>query len=280
MCALKNTTLKTSGAPNTFATAALASGYEDQLPAMTAAAHEAVALAPRITSDSVIHDNACGPGVVTSAILLRCKNTAETLPKIIATDIAPEMVTQAAKKDPSIDARVLDAKCLVGIPDAFFTHSFTNFLFVRGWCDDAMVKFASEIYRTLRKGGTAVKAAWKLHEWQNVVEDALRRTRADITGLLAAQPWTEEKVKDVFIKAGFDADQISIAHFEYVQQVPIDWDSEVWKQLLAAINGWVTRDMLEDEKKSYYDNLRARLDEDKNNPEAFKWGAWILTAVK
>ncbi|KAH8585461.1 hypothetical protein B0O99DRAFT_696463 [Bisporella sp. PMI_857] len=268
------------GAPNTFASPAIAAGYEEQLPAMTAAAKKAITLAPPITSDSVIHDNACGPGIITSAILSQFQESTILPPKIIATDIAPEMVKQAAKKGPSVNAQVMDAKNLDKIQSNFFTHSFTNFLFVRGWQDEDMVTFASEIYRTLLPGATAVKAAWELHQWQDVVEDALKQTRDDITGLMAGQPWTEEKVRTVFIKAGFDPKQVVITHFEYIPDVPIDWDSIVWQELLAAINGWVTRDMSDEEKKRYKDNLHSRINEDKKNPKVFKWGAWILTAVK
>ncbi|CAJ2500238.1 Uu.00g030910.m01.CDS01 [Anthostomella pinea] len=232
--------------PNSFAAPAVAQGYEEQLPAMTAVAKTTVTLAPTVTSESVIHDNACGPGVVTSAILSQFKGSGQSAPKIIATDIAPAMVELAAKNGPTVDARVMDAKKLDAISSGTLTHSFTNFLFVRGWEEQDMVSFASEIYRTLAPGGTAVKAVWKYHEWHNVVRDAAVKTRSNGADLIPQQPWSEEMVRDVFIKAGFDASK---------------------KGLLSTINAGVMRKLSEQEKERYLANLKERVEKDKKNPD-------------
>ncbi|KAI1746381.1 S-adenosyl-L-methionine-dependent methyltransferase [Xylaria scruposa] len=269
--------------PNSFAAPAVAQGYEDQLPAMTAVAAIVVKQAPTMTSESVIHDNACGPGIVTSAILSRFQIAALPPPKIIATDIAPAMVQIAAKKGMSVDARVMDAKDLSAIASGSLTHSFTNFLFVRGWDESDMVAFASEICRTLRaEGGTAVKAAWKFHEWHDVVKDAIEATRpGGVEALIPKQPWSDETlVRDIFVKGGFALENISLRTVSVTPAEPIDWDSEVWKGLLAAINVGVMRNMTAAEKSHYEENLQKRVMQDRKERRKFRWEAWILTATK
>src|SRR5690348_3481656 len=71
--------------------------------------------APQIISDSVIHDNACGPAVVTSEILSHISS--DTTPSIAATDISPMMVTVSediikANKWNYVDAAVMDSQNL------------------------------------------------------------------------------------------------------------------------------------------------------------------------
>lgn len=183
---------------NTFAANSVVSEYEAQLPAIVAIGRMAVTLAPPITSESVVHDNACGPGVVTNAVLNVFANTGGRPPRIIASDIVPGMVELASKKGHTVEAHVMDAKNLDQIPDGILTHSFTNFLFVRGWDEDDMVAFSSEIYRILRPGGTACNAAWKYHEWHSVVRDALLRTRPGSEGWMPQQPWSRQKVVSIF----------------------------------------------------------------------------------
>lgn len=265
---------------NTFAATSVVSEYEEQLPAIVAIGRMAVTLAPPITSESVVHDNACGPGVVTNAVLTVFANTSGRPPRIIASDIVPGMVELAGKKSPTVEAHVMDAKRLDKIPDGILTHSFTNFLFVRGWGEDDMVAFASEIYRTLRPGGTACNAAWKYHEWHSVVRDALLKTRPDAEGWMPQQPWSREKVVSIFEKAGFEPGNISVTEVQHTPETPTEWDTDLWKQFIAAVNLAVMRNMNEGEKQLYLMNLAERIEEDKRNPAKFKWQAWILTATK
>ncbi|KAK3376229.1 S-adenosyl-L-methionine-dependent methyltransferase [Lasiosphaeria ovina] len=275
---------------NTFAPGAVASSYEEELGAMVAISKMVVDLAPPITSASVIHDNACGPGVVTAAILAKfhAENPGNTTPppRIIATDIAPNMVELAARKGPSVEAHVMDSRRLTNIPDNSLTHSFTDFLFVRGWGEADMVAFASEIRRTLRPGATAVNAAWKYHEWHTVLRDALERTlpgaegAAEVDERMPRQPWSKESVLAVFAKAGFHPDRTTLHTVQHTPREPIEWDSKLWRQFLAAANEKVTRGMDDPTKDRYYANLAARTDEDKANPKEYRWEAWVLTAVK
>ncbi|PSR81490.1 hypothetical protein BD289DRAFT_439023 [Coniella lustricola] len=272
---------------NTFAANGVASDHEENLPAIVAIAKMVVTLAPPVTSESVIHDNACGPGVVTNAVLSVYANTQGHPPRIIASDIVPGMVELAARKghahNDCVEAHVMDAKKLDKIPDGTLTHSFTNFLFVRGWGDDDMVTFASEIFRTLRPGGTACKAAWKRHEWHSVVRDALLETRPDaalVESWMPQQPWSQDRVVAIFEKAGFGRTDMTVTTVQHTPEAPIQWDTDLWKQFLAATNIAVKRHLSEEERKRYKVNLAKRIEQDKKNPSRFRWEAWILTAKK
>lgn len=265
---------------NTFSTNGVVSEYEEHLPAIVAIGRMAVTLAPPVTSESVVHDNACGPGVVTDAVLSVFANTGGGPPRIIASDIVPGMVELAARKGPSVEAHVMDAKKLDKIPDGALTHSYTNFLFVRGWGEDDMVTFASEIYRTLRPGGTAVKAAWKTHEWHRVVRDALLKTRPGAESWMPQQPWSLEKLTRIFEKAGFAKGKMTVTTVQHEPEAPVQWDTDLWQQFLDAASTAVMRNMDDEEKRRYKVNLQERIEEDKKHPSTFKWEAWILTATK
>lgn len=119
---------------------------------------------PPFPGDAVIHDAACGLGPVTVSILA----TASLPPtiKIHATDIAPPIVNvynqSAEARHWPCRAEVMDAQKLT-FPDASFSHVFLSFGLP---LMDDPVAAASEMYRTLRPGGTAVTAFW-LHNPQS-----------------------------------------------------------------------------------------------------------------
>lgn len=135
-----------------------------------------IEIVPPIDHDSVVLDNACGTGIVAQEVLFKCFSTNAELPKITCVDVAPPMAGVArdisrgmlsaySSRIPSSDAinpaEVVTCDIMPGeelkLPDEHFTHSFTNqgILFFK----DAE-KGASEIYRTLKTGGTAVVTSW------------------------------------------------------------------------------------------------------------------------
>ena len=111
-----------------------------------------------ITPSSYILDNACGTGVVTSAI-----KDKYPFARILATDIAPGMIeTYNSKalqgKWENVEAKLLDSKDLKGLQDGGFRHVIMNFGFMpdKGGPEKAV----SEIWRVLGKGGLAVVTSW------------------------------------------------------------------------------------------------------------------------
>jgi len=137
-------------------------------------APRSVALAD-LRSGSVVLDNACGNGVVTLAIT-DTENPSEIT--IYATDINPKMceATAAAAASKGWADSVKTASMLaeaLNFDADFFSHSFTNFLINSA---KEPGKIISEIYRTVKPGGTAIVTTWA--------------TVAHINGVLAANTVT------------------------------------------------------------------------------------------
>jgi ubiquinone/menaquinone biosynthesis C-methylase UbiE len=112
--------------------------------------HILTSLLPPLPSDAVIHDNGCGTGAVTSAIL-----AAHPSLTTHCTDANAYMIESI--KWPNVKAEVMRAQELT-FPDSFFAYSLTTF--VAANLDDGPFA-AGHLYRTLKPGGTAVVATWK-----------------------------------------------------------------------------------------------------------------------
>ncbi|KAK6506566.1 hypothetical protein TWF506_011471 [Arthrobotrys conoides] len=116
-----------------------------------------------IDSNSVIHDNACGPAVATGEIL---SQGISPPPKIFATDYAQGMIdiTRSYKERrgwDSVTVQQMDGQAL-SFEDEKFTHSISSlgvFMFPDG------KKGLSEMYRTLKPGGWIGVTSWKDVRW-------------------------------------------------------------------------------------------------------------------
>jgi ubiquinone/menaquinone biosynthesis C-methylase UbiE len=156
-----------------------------------------IEISPPIDADSVVLDNACGTGVVAQEVLLARFAAGAAPPKITCTDAAPAMVDIARdvcqgmvssykshdSANVAADASNIAADVMPGedlrLPDNHFTHSFTN----QGvtFFSDA-VKGASEIYRTLKPGGTAFVTAWSRELGHvRVIQEAQKAYKSDAT---------------------------------------------------------------------------------------------------
>lgn len=195
--------------PNTYTR--MAETYETIFPAMRLFAADAVSLAPPITEKSVVHDNGCGPGIVTAEILSRhqCRtsldhqqqklplqqtwqrqrrssqqqqghhetNHPRDAPRIEATDISPVMASAAARRGATVRSQVMDSRELFAFDDAIFTHSFSNFV-VLGMSEADAARVVSEMRRTLKPGGVAVLTAWRALGYLDVFEQVAARQMA------------------------------------------------------------------------------------------------------
>ena len=112
---------------------------------------------PTAPSGAVIHDNACGTGVVFEQILSK-----EHPPgiKVEATDVNEHFVAGAAQVAKQhawpVSTAVMSAQKL-DFPNNHFDRSFTNFAF---HCLGDSDKAAQEVYRTLKPGGIAAATIW------------------------------------------------------------------------------------------------------------------------
>ncbi|KIW20661.1 hypothetical protein PV08_01238 [Exophiala spinifera] len=153
-------------------------------------------LSGSITSNSVIHDNACGPGTATEALISWCyekggggggdgdgngsdtttdKNVTPVPKSIVATDYVPAMIEAGERiKTEHIDAaiddddvtaarlwqnvrfKVTDSSDLSEFPDGTFTHGFCNFSVFNLTHPERCL---GEMYRTLRGGSGSESGA-------------------------------------------------------------------------------------------------------------------------
>jgi len=177
-----------------------------------------ITLTPPITSMSVVHDNACGPLVVTSEILSKLSDV--NPPKILATDNSAAMINVSedlikANKWTTVTAAVMDSGKL-SFGDDTFTHSFTNFLV------PPQPSAASEIYRTLKSNGTAIFTGWKFHGFVDLMR---RCTKVILPSAGAAGPplLAEDVLRSQFEKAGFGTKDTELqSHVEYLQFETLD----------------------------------------------------------
>lgn len=229
---------------------------------------------PPITSSSVVHDNAAGPGIVTKELLARAKAAGQQPPKIISTDISAPMIDvlkeSIAKEGwDTVTASVMDGKDLKGIESNSLTHSITNF----GIFDCGV----GETYRTLQPGGLAVISTWKT---QPMVILANQVRRAIHPGLGSFPPgygdewWTREYLEGMIKEAGFKDAKIEL--------LTLDEDRSDAEEMVEEMKGgfWVmARDGMTDEEKGRWDDvLRQKLEERASS--GFTFETWFGIATK
>jgi ubiquinone/menaquinone biosynthesis C-methylase UbiE len=182
---------------------------------------------PPLTPNSIVHDNASGPGVVSFAIADAFANNVADLPRIYGTDLAPGMIELMEKEivarglQDKISAAILDSRHLEGFGDGKFTHSITNFAIMT---DDAGAdKIASEIYRTLQPGGAAMVTSWE-HSAVELVDRVSRRIRPNHDPVRVISPeWaTKEKLVGTLITGGFQEAKIEV----YSRDSVVEYESE------------------------------------------------------
>ncbi|KAF2249191.1 S-adenosyl-L-methionine-dependent methyltransferase [Trematosphaeria pertusa] len=160
---------------------------------------------PPLTSTSVIHDNGCGYGAVTRAIM---ESNPPSGIQIHATDINPLYLAQLQAKlaeRPSwpVEVTTMDA-CKLTFPNGMFDLSLATFIFP-ALSDD--VGAAAHMLRTLKPGGTGVVAVWKEMPWHA----ALEKTHVKLCGedepiaprLASAWWYRKEKIEQVVRDAGW-----------------------------------------------------------------------------
>ncbi|ESU09526.1 hypothetical protein FGSG_03671 [Fusarium graminearum PH-1] len=220
-------------------------------------------LLPPFKSTDLIHDNACGAGVVSQAIMAKIPPSAEGL-CIQATDINPQFVTgceQMAKLNRwPLDAHVMDArvsfnpimlKNAVLIMDQdldfstnHFSHSFNNFAF---HSMDVARHGLKEVHRTLKPGGMAMVSTWNEMPHTDALKHANRRTRgenAPLPMLLQDMSFEEEHMRKALQDAGFDPEKTKIYHKDASVTIPDlrRWAQLAWSYLGVLPTGWLHED--------------------------------------
>lgn len=207
---------------------------------------ELQALSP-ITKDSVVHDNAGGPGTATAAIVE--KFGSDALPSILITDNVPPMVEGARTtfaKWPQIKTQVMDSLDLGDIPDDHFTHSILNFsVFAFSEPEKAL----KELHRTLKPDGVAALLTWKRFGAGKTIHAAQAIVRPDLPPMPIPHPeFLEEGVLErAAADAGFDREKMQVSQKSIAVNGPA-LDQGLKKFFLSdftkpAHKGWTEEDV-------------------------------------
>ena len=199
---------------------------------------------PTLTASSVVHDNGCGYGAYTMAIM--ATNPPAGI-RIDATDVnAMFMAPLEAKlaENPSwpVKLQTMDA-CNLTFPNNTFDLSLTTFVFT-GLSDE--VGAAKHILRTLKPGGKGVVAVWKEMPWHVALENAHHKTRgADepMAPFLSKSWYKKEKLEQVVKDAAWDnVDFIEKPAWLNLGADLRRWATIAWTFLAAPAGGWQQRD--------------------------------------
>lgn len=199
---------------------------------------------PPIAPSAVIHDNGCGYGAVTMAIMN--SNPPENI-QIHATDVNSMFMAQLQAKlgenlSWPVTSENMDA-CNLTFPDNTFNLSLTTFVFT-GLSDD--VAAATHIGRTLKPGGTGVVAVWKEMPWHAALENAHYKTRGGdepIPPFLSRSWYKKEKVEQVTRDAGWtDVKYVEKPAWLNLGADLNRWATIAWSFLATPVGGWQPRD--------------------------------------
>lgn len=170
-----------------------------------------------INYTSLIHDNGCGPGTATAAVLDWCARRAKLEPKITATDINAAMIdsmksrqsgthdaSKAGSSWPTVTAQVMDSQKM-DLPSDHFFFTFCNFSIAT---TVQPLRVLMEIHRTLRPTGIAVVTCWKRSGFAEVMSKAQKKVKGDAYEGTMQEPGVE------FKRDGFLAHMMYAADFE------------------------------------------------------------------
>ena len=252
-----------------------------------------------ITSSSIIHDNASGPGTATQ-VLVEHATKADTLPTVVATDYAPGMInhlnniiaSQSASKPAwtKVSARVIDSSDLSSIPDDHFTHSISNFSL---FTITNPIQSLRETYRTLAPGGTAVVLLWKRY----AVQDILARAQDIVKGegyakehavpVNGPQYFEEGIVERQMAEAGFEIERMATSVVEYVLKESEVGSADRWKwgglvEYLtgSSIAAGSTRGWSEEEVSRWPVAVNEALKGEQTEYGGVKFESWVTVAKK
>jgi ubiquinone/menaquinone biosynthesis C-methylase UbiE len=201
---------------------------------------------------SVIHDNACGTGVVSKEVMGVASPEANGARGITihATDLSEAMVaecqTLAVEKGWNAPPLQLISQVMamqdLTFPDKTFTHSIMNFAMFAMDTEDA-AKAATHVYRTLQDNGVAVITVWDETATGDALQEAHQETRATmaILPVLSRSYWKyHSHIRKVLTRAGFSDDKITITKRNAdIEVKDMDrWSNVMWTLIGRPKEGW------------------------------------------
>jgi ubiquinone/menaquinone biosynthesis C-methylase UbiE len=197
---------------------------------------------------SIIHDNACGKGVVSKEVMEVATDKQSIT--IHATDLSEIMVDEckalAIERGWTASPKLMTSQVMamqdLTFPDKTFTHSIMNFAMFAMDPPDAL-KATKHVYRTLREDGVAVITVWEETATGDAMQEAHNTTRSTDTILpvLSRSYWKHHShIRKVLAEAGFSDDKIEITK----RQVDIEvkdmdrWSNIMWTLIGRPVGGW------------------------------------------
>jgi ubiquinone/menaquinone biosynthesis C-methylase UbiE len=224
-----------------------------------------------INKDSVVHDNAAGPGIAASVILERLPS--EDVPKILVTDNVPPMVQGAQDSFtswPQVEPKVLDSLNLEGISDGNFTHSILNFsVFTLA----KPVKGLKEMHRTLEPDGLAVISCWKRFAAGQLIHAAQAVVRPDLP------PLKQGVLEKTAAEAGFDSAKFKLLEKSIIVSGP-ELDDGLKKFMLGPLMAPARAGFTEEDEKKWSAAVDEVIKKEVETYGGVKFDGWVLLAQK
>ncbi|KAJ3463276.1 hypothetical protein MRS44_008062 [Fusarium solani] len=230
---------------------ALAANYAQQTGNSTRTAFNLVfddfnAIEP-ITKDSVVHDNAAGPGTATSVLVDRLP--ASDLPHILVTDNVPPMV-QAAK------------------------DSFTSWLTIE-------TRGLKEIHRTLKSPGLAALLVWKRFGAGEVIHAAQALVRPDLPPMKVPNPqfFEEGYLQKISAEAGFDPSKMQLSQWTIIVKGP-ELDDGLKKFILSDFTRPARAGWTDEEVSRWPEAVDKAIQKEIDAYDGVKFESWVVLASK
>jgi ubiquinone/menaquinone biosynthesis C-methylase UbiE len=257
-----------------------APNYEKQSAGVTRViGQKTLPLLPPITTDSVVHDNACGPGVITFDIIAQCSKDGIDPPTIYATDLNKAMIDVLqnaidAGNLKTVTAQVMDGSDLSQFHDDEFTHSITNFGIFAFPDPVAGVK---HIFRTLKPGGVAAITTWKYPGNIFFVNEVLQELAPGREEWFPVREWTQEAtLRGILEEGGFNKSKV-----EFLEKSTL-WNIEDFDATVELFNGpfwdYSKSGLTEEQKAGWLGGVKTVLKA--RNGKGIDMIAWVAIARK
>ncbi|KAK6356793.1 hypothetical protein TWF718_001134 [Orbilia javanica] len=224
-----------------------------------------------ITPESVVLDNCCGSGAVTTAII-NSTHAKGFIPKVNATDLSPGMVEHVTKifnDFPEIETKIMDAQKL-----DFDENTFSHIVCAFGvfFCPDYEAGYR-EMYRVAAPGSVTVITSWKVVGWIPLVNYIIKKVRPDQEEFkFPAPPGFKENewVKERMVNAGWK--DVEVREVEDYTSITSETEGVLMSFVKDALADWT------DEEKARWGPLFAEAAKFYGIPETAE-GTWKARMV-
>lgn len=205
-----------------------------------------------ITKDSIVHDNACGPGVIAKELVSRALADGKQPPKIVCTDISATMIDIVNERietsegwKGNVSSLVSDSSVLEGLDRESFTHSITNFGIFGGDMKRA--------YEVLKPGGTALITTWIVQGTTWFVNDVRDAIHPGLPFFPMGSPdmFTTQWAANTMVEGGFERAKLRQELIEFHDEYE---STEEFMEMLSTPFWMTAREGLTEEEKAKWDD--------------------------